>query len=94
MWPIRIGYINPKGQIPKLSMMAMQSLSGEDYYFMCMEIFCRGLARKGQVSMAIKSCSRRQLSTNFIVADLILFSHVSYLGDIVARYPSVSERRC
>lgn len=78
MWPIRIGCINPKGQIPKLSMMAMQSLSGEDYYFMCMEIFCRGLARKGQVSMAIKSCSRRQLTLilQLLISSFFLIYHI------------------
>ncbi|KAJ9560461.1 hypothetical protein OSB04_005621 [Centaurea solstitialis] len=37
-WPIRIGCLNPKAQIPKLSMMAMQSLSKHDFYFVCMEV--------------------------------------------------------
>ncbi|XVF17779.1 hypothetical protein REPUB_Repub10bG0153000 [Reevesia pubescens] len=44
-WRIRIGCLNPKGQLPKLSMIAMQSVGNEDYYFICMEIFNQGLAR-------------------------------------------------
>lgn len=50
IWPIRIGCLNPKDQIPKLSMMAMQYSSAEDYYFICMEIFRRGVKRTKQVS--------------------------------------------
>ncbi|KAE8707067.1 Protein root UVB sensitive 4 [Hibiscus syriacus] len=44
-WRIRIGCLNPKGQLPKLTAMAMQSVCNEDYYFICTEIFYRGLAR-------------------------------------------------
>ncbi|KAE8709543.1 Protein root UVB sensitive 4 [Hibiscus syriacus] len=44
-WRIRIGCLNPKGQLPKLSVMAMQSVGKEDYYFICTEIFDQGLTR-------------------------------------------------
>ncbi|GAY42811.1 hypothetical protein CUMW_069750 [Citrus unshiu] len=74
MWPIRIGCINPKGQIPKLSMMAMQSLSGEDYYFMCMEIFCRGLARKGQLGILL--CLREGASSTDIILGMLQACYV------------------
>ncbi|KAL9464386.1 hypothetical protein AB3S75_002064 [Citrus x aurantiifolia] len=74
MWPIRIGCINPKGQIPKLSMMAMQSLSGEDYYFMCMEIFCRGLARKGQLCILL--CLREGASSTDIILGMLQACYV------------------
>lgn len=51
LWPIRIGCINLKAQIPKFSMMAMQYTSGEDYYFVCIEIFRKGVKRTKQVSI-------------------------------------------
>jgi hypothetical protein len=51
LWPIRIGCINLKDQIPKFSMMAMQYTSGDDSYFVCMEIFHKGVKRTKQVSI-------------------------------------------
>lgn len=45
LWPIRIGCLNTNSEIPKLSMMAMQSLTSEDYYFVCMESSCREWTR-------------------------------------------------
>lgn len=50
VWPIRIGCLDVKTQIPKLSMMTMRSLNDENFYFICMETFCQGLTRTGQVS--------------------------------------------
>lgn len=47
LWPIRIGCINPKDRIPECSMKTIQSITDEDYYFVCMEIF-EGLKRTGQ----------------------------------------------
>ncbi|KAK7255940.1 hypothetical protein RIF29_29369 [Crotalaria pallida] len=47
LWPIRIGCLNSKNQIPKWSMKTIQCVTGEDYYFLCMEIF-KGLKRTGQ----------------------------------------------
>ncbi|KAJ6740219.1 PROTEIN ROOT UVB SENSITIVE 4 [Salix purpurea] len=37
LWPIRIGCLNTNSDMPKSAMMAMQSLTSEDYYFVCME---------------------------------------------------------
>ncbi|KAJ6733016.1 RUS1 FAMILY PROTEIN C16ORF58 [Salix koriyanagi] len=37
LWPIRIGCLNTNSEMPKSAMMAMQSLTSEDYYFVCME---------------------------------------------------------
>ncbi|KAK6921518.1 Root UVB sensitive family [Dillenia turbinata] len=36
-WPIRIGCLDSKAQLQKLSMMTMRSLSVEDFYFICLE---------------------------------------------------------
>ena len=44
--------LKSEGSDPKLSMMAMQYSSGEDYYFICMEIFCKGEKRTKQVSIS------------------------------------------
>ncbi|KAK2981014.1 hypothetical protein RJ640_012173 [Escallonia rubra] len=52
LWPIRIGCLNFKSQMPKLSLMTMRCLNGDDFYFICMEIFCQGLARTEQVSIS------------------------------------------
>ncbi|XP_021725448.1 protein root UVB sensitive 4-like isoform X1 [Chenopodium quinoa] len=41
-WPIRIGCLDPKRQIPGLTMLTMNSLSREDFYFICLET-CYGL---------------------------------------------------
>ncbi|KAK7395371.1 hypothetical protein VNO78_15923 [Psophocarpus tetragonolobus] len=47
LWPIRIGCLNSKDQIPKWSMKTIQCITDEDYYFVCMEIL-KGLKRTGQ----------------------------------------------
>ncbi|KAK3011721.1 hypothetical protein RJ639_012284 [Escallonia herrerae] len=49
LWPIRIGCLNFKSQMPKLSLMTMRCLNDDDFYFICMEIFCQGLARTEQI---------------------------------------------
>ncbi|KAK9990524.1 hypothetical protein SO802_025509 [Lithocarpus litseifolius] len=68
-WPIRIGCLNPKDQIPKLSMMAMQYSSGEDYYFICMEIFHKGVKRTKQQGILL--CLREGASTADIIMGLL-----------------------
>lgn len=50
-WPIRIGCVDPKDPIPKFSMLTMQSLRGEDSYFICMETIPKGFKSNGQVSI-------------------------------------------
>ncbi|KAM4123055.1 hypothetical protein ACB094_01G130600 [Castanea mollissima] len=69
IWPIRIGCLNLKDQIPKLSMMAMQYSSGEDYYFICMEIFRKGAKRTKQQGMLL--CLREGASTADIIIGLL-----------------------
>ncbi|KNA16261.1 hypothetical protein SOVF_090660, partial [Spinacia oleracea] len=41
-WKIRIGCLDTKRQIPRLTMLTMNSLSREDFYFICLET-CSGL---------------------------------------------------
>ncbi|KAH1198870.1 Protein root UVB sensitive 4 [Glycine max] len=52
LWPIRIGCLNPKDQIPKWSMKTIQCITDEDYYFVCVEIF-EGLKRIGKPSILL-----------------------------------------
>ncbi|XWS45337.1 hypothetical protein CRYUN_Cryun15aG0127800 [Craigia yunnanensis] len=73
-WRIRIGCLNPKGQMPKLSMMAMQSVGDEDYYFICMEIFCRGLARTKVQGILL--CLREGACTADIIMGLLQACYV------------------
>lgn len=46
VWPIRVGCLDPKAQIPKLSMMAMQSLCSDDGYFITLELSSQGFRRR------------------------------------------------
>lgn len=48
LWPIRIGCLNVRGQLPQLAMLTMQLLKDKDFYFICMERFSNGLLRIGQ----------------------------------------------
>lgn len=66
-WPIRIGCLNPKGQIPKLSMMAMQSLSKDDFYFVCTEVCFHGFQRPEGILL----CLREGASTADIITGLL-----------------------
>ncbi|XP_074296577.1 protein root UVB sensitive 4-like [Silene latifolia] len=50
-WPVRIGCLDPKRQIPFYSMLTMTSLNAEDYYFICLEP-CSGL-RKSQYGILL-----------------------------------------
>nr|XP_011465444.1 PREDICTED: protein root UVB sensitive 4 [Fragaria vesca subsp. vesca] len=68
-WPIRIGYLDPKNQIPKLSMMAMRSTSDDDYYFISMETF---YTRKRRIQQhGILLCLRERASTADIIKGLL-----------------------
>ncbi|KAH6803100.1 root UVB sensitive protein of unknown function, partial [Perilla frutescens var. frutescens] len=40
--PIRIGCLNPKRKMPRLSLMTLQSLKDEDFYFICLENLSSG----------------------------------------------------
>ncbi|XVF15668.1 hypothetical protein REPUB_Repub09cG0174400 [Reevesia pubescens] len=73
-WRIRIGCLNPKGQLPKLSMMAMQSVGNEDYYFIGMEIFYRGLARTREQGILL--CLREGARTANVIMGLLQACYV------------------
>ncbi|CAH1413274.1 unnamed protein product [Lactuca virosa] len=66
-WPIRIGCLNPKCQIPQISMMAMRSLSKDDFYFVCMEISFHGFQRNEGILL----CLREGSSTSDIIMGLL-----------------------
>ncbi|KAJ0096884.1 hypothetical protein Patl1_28809 [Pistacia atlantica] len=72
--PIRIGCLNPKCQIPKSSMTVMQSLTDEDYYFMCMEIFSKGLT--GNEQLGILLCLREGASVTDVIMGLLQACYV------------------
>ncbi|KAL2336859.1 hypothetical protein Fmac_011305 [Flemingia macrophylla] len=52
LWPIRIGCLNQKDQIPKWSIKTIQCITDEDNYFVCMKIF-KGLTRTRQPSILL-----------------------------------------
>ncbi|CAN1299721.1 Protein root UVB sensitive 4 [Linum perenne] len=52
-WPIRIGCLTVDRHIPKLSMMAMQSLGSEDYYVICVENSCGGFVQTKQPGIVL-----------------------------------------
>lgn len=95
-WPIRIGCLDPKGQISKLSMLAMQRLSGEDYYFICMEMR-RGLRRIPQQGVLVslregagtadvimgllQACYVRKALSSSSMWDTMI--EVSYVSDLI-----------
>ncbi|XP_071693472.1 protein root UVB sensitive 4 [Rutidosis leptorrhynchoides] len=66
-WPIRIGCLNPKYEIPKTSVMAMESLSEDDLYFLCPEISFHGF----QKTEGILLCLREGASTEDIIMGLL-----------------------
>ncbi|XP_058069209.1 protein root UVB sensitive 4-like isoform X3 [Magnolia sinica] len=68
-WPIRIGCIDPKNISPKSSMLTMQSLRGEDFYFICMETSYVGLTRKRQQGILL--CLQERAGSTDIVAGLL-----------------------
>ncbi|CAK9141145.1 unnamed protein product [Ilex paraguariensis] len=74
LWPIRIGCLNPRGQTARLSMMTMQSLSDEDFYFICIENFCQGLTRSGQQGILL--CMREGAGTSDVIMGLLQVCYV------------------
>ncbi|KAL4379329.1 hypothetical protein GQ457_02G014650 [Hibiscus cannabinus] len=73
-WRIRVGCLNPKGQLPKLSVMAMKSVGSEDYCFVCTEIFCQGLARTREHGILL--CVREGAHTADVIVGLFLACYV------------------
>ncbi|KAK9037986.1 hypothetical protein V6N11_022880 [Hibiscus sabdariffa] len=73
-WRIRVGCLNPKGQLPKLSVMAMKSVGREDYCFVCTEIFYQGLARTREHGILL--CVREGAHTADVIMGLFLACYV------------------
>ncbi|XP_060970865.1 protein root UVB sensitive 4 [Cannabis sativa] len=68
-WPIRIGSLNPKDHFSKLSMMAMQSLSSAEYYFISMEIFYTRMPKRMHQRIII--CLREGATTGNVIMGLL-----------------------
>ncbi|PSR88013.1 Protein root UVB sensitive like [Actinidia chinensis var. chinensis] len=73
-WPVRIGCLNSKNQIPRLSMMTMRSLNNVDFYFICLEIFNGRLA--GTWQQGILLCLREGVGTADVIMGLLQACHI------------------
>ncbi|RID66239.1 hypothetical protein BRARA_D01399 [Brassica rapa] len=69
VWPIRIGCLDPKAQIPKLSMMAMQSLCNDDGYFITLELSSYGFRRTPRPRIVI--CLREGATSVDVITSLL-----------------------
>lgn len=69
VWPIRIGCLEPHNQLPRLSMLTMRDLTKKDFYFVCMEMCCRGFKRTSQLGLLL--CVREGASTSNITMGLL-----------------------
>ncbi|XP_019105781.2 protein root UVB sensitive 4 isoform X3 [Beta vulgaris subsp. vulgaris] len=59
-WPIRIGGLDPKRQIPLLTMLTMRSLSREDFYFICLETTCGLPSEKQGILLSLREGARTE----------------------------------
>ncbi|KAL8528625.1 hypothetical protein ACS0TY_006170 [Phlomoides rotata] len=71
--PIRIGCLNPKRKIPKLSLMMLKSLKDEGFYFICIENFKSGSKRTDH---GILVCLREGARTSDIIMGLLQACYV------------------
>ncbi|KAI3946055.1 hypothetical protein MKX01_024811 [Papaver californicum] len=69
VWPIRIGCVDPKDPIPKISMLTMQSLRGDDSYFICMETTPKGFRSSKQQGILL--CLREGSCVTDIIMGLL-----------------------
>ncbi|CAN7136790.1 unnamed protein product [Brassica rapa subsp. narinosa] len=69
VWPIRIGCLDPKAQIPKLSMMAMQSLCNDDGYFITLELSPQVFRRRPRPGIVI--CLREAANSVEVITSLL-----------------------
>ncbi|KAL1219080.1 Protein root UVB sensitive 4 [Cardamine amara subsp. amara] len=67
--PIRIGCLDPKAQIPTLSIMAMQSLCNDDGYFITLELSSQGLRRTSKQGIVI--CLREGANSVDVITSLL-----------------------
>ncbi|KAG8367044.1 hypothetical protein BUALT_Bualt16G0031500 [Buddleja alternifolia] len=66
--PIRIGCLNPKTKMPRLSMMTLRSLKDEDFYFICMEsVNSRSVIRDHDILL----CLREGAGTSDVIMSLL-----------------------
>ncbi|KAF5192605.1 root UVB sensitive [Thalictrum thalictroides] len=72
-WPIRIGCVDPKAQIPKISMLIMRALRSEELYFVCMETSKRGFT-SWQESVLLSL--RKGADTSHIIIGLLQACHI------------------
>ncbi|CAN0911881.1 Protein root UVB sensitive 4 [Linum grandiflorum] len=68
-WPIKIGCLTVDQHVPELSMMAMQSLGSEDYYFICIEKAGGGFLQTKQPSIVL--CLREGAGTTDVTMGLL-----------------------
>lgn len=69
VWPIRIGCLDPKAQIPKLSMMVMQSLRNDDGYFITLELSPQVFRRRPRPGIVI--CLREAANSVEVITSLL-----------------------
>ncbi|CAI9110066.1 OLC1v1010029C1 [Oldenlandia corymbosa var. corymbosa] len=79
LWPIRIGCLNLRGQLPELASLTMQALTNEDFYFLCMENFNNGMTRIGQEKPmhGIVLCVREGASALDVMMGLLQVKRIS-----------------
>lgn len=66
--PIRIGCLNPKMKVPRLSLMTLRSLKDEDFYFICLENLSSGARLK---DVGILLCLREGAQTSDVIMGLL-----------------------
>ncbi|KAF7825728.1 protein root UVB sensitive 4 isoform X1 [Senna tora] len=92
LWPIRIGCLNPRDQIPNWSIKAMQCITGEDFFFICMEIFSKGLSRTKQHGILLSL--REGAEPVHIIKGLLQACHIrkALIGDCSRWENSIKEK--
>ncbi|CAN4081601.1 unnamed protein product [Withania somnifera] len=73
-WSIRIGCLNPRCCTAKLSVMTMQSLNSEDFYFMSLESLTSELKRNQEYGVLL--CLREGAGTIDVIRGIL---HASYV---------------
>ncbi|KAL3526721.1 hypothetical protein ACH5RR_011377 [Cinchona calisaya] len=74
LWPIRIGCLNMRGQLPELAMLTMQALKNEDFYFICLERFSNGPTKIGQHGIVL--CIREGACSSDVMTGLLQTCHI------------------
>ncbi|CAN8284011.1 unnamed protein product [Cochlearia groenlandica] len=69
VWPIRIGCLDPKSQIPTLSITTMQSLCYDDSYFITIEVSSQGFRKPQKPGIVV--CLREGANSVDIITSLL-----------------------